>query len=223
MATVYITQQLTKDIHRVISRMQDNEVAETVPDHGKSITVNATEMLNHLAWGDHHHLMAQLPKDWLRQPGSADVNVILGVTEEGKPNKHCVSYAQLNGYFERPCNDRWGAPRPEATKQWFEQHMQFTGAAETLEKIKQLDTRDEINAKWAKTYGDISKFLSKCKSLNEALKLWPGLQLYVPSQYIERVNTKVERKARETEIIATVDLEELTANAIAAKLSGVVA
>lgn len=221
MATVYITQQLTKDIHRVISRMKDNEVAETIPDHGKSITVNSSEMLNHIAWGDYHHLITQLPESWLRQPGSADINVIVGVTEDGKENKHTVSYSQLHGYFERPTNDRWGAPRPEATKAWFEQHVQFPGAYETLEKLKQLDTRDEIHAKWDKTYGDITKFLSKCKSLNEALKTWPSLQLYVPSQYIERVNTKIERKARTEQLLAEVNLEELTANAIAAKLSGV--
>lgn len=220
MATVYITQNLKKDIQRVISRMRDNEVESTIPGHDKSITADASEMLNHIAWGEYYHLKSQLPTGWLRQPSGADINVTVGVDEYGNPNKHTVSYSQLSGYFERPTNDRWGAPRPEVTKEWFEQHS-FAGAAETLEKLKQLDTRDEIHAKWEKTYGDISKFLDKCKSLNEGLKTWPSLQLYIPPAYIDRVNTKIERKARTEQLLAEVDLEELTANAIAAKLSGV--
>lgn len=221
MATVYITQELTKNIHRVIHRMRDNEVESSAPDCDRSITVNAAEMLNRLAWGDHYHLMSQLPKDWLRQPSGADINVITDTTEDGEQTKFAVSFSGLTGYYERPTADRWGAPRPECTQAWLEQHMQFTGAFEAMEKLKVLKNRKEIHEKWDKTFGDISTFLSKCKSLNEGLKVWPGLQLYIPSQYMDRINTKVERKARAEQLVADVDLEELTAAAIAAKLSGV--
>lgn len=221
MATVYITQNLTRDIQRVINRMRDGELEQTVPDAGKSISCNAVELLNRLAWGDHYHLMSQLPKDWLRQPGSADINVITGVDEDCRPTKETVSFSNLNGYFERPTADRWGAPRPECTKAWIEQHIQFTGAPEALAKLDEINTRNEISTKWEKTFGDISTFLSKCKSLNEGLKVWPGLALYIPPAYMERINTKVERKARAEQLTASVDLEELTAAAIAAKLSGV--
>lgn len=221
MATVYITQQLTKDIHRVVSRMKDNEVETTVPDVGKSMSANAVELLNRLSWGDHYHLMSQLPKDWLRQPGAVDINVIVGTDEDGNVDKSTISFSNLNGYIERPCNDRWGAPRPECTKEWLEQHIHFHGASEAMAKLADIKTRDEIHARWEKTYGDISSFLSKCKSLNEGLKVWPGLALYIPPAYMERINTKIERKARVEQLIANVDLEELTAAAIAAKLGGV--
>jgi hypothetical protein len=66
-------------------------------------------------------------------------------------------------------------------------------------------------------------FLGKCKSLNEALKLWPGVKMYIPREYIERVERKVERKVREKEILEDTPVDTLTAAAIAARLSGITA
>ena len=100
--------------------------------------------------------------------------------------------------------------------------MHLTGTKEILEQLAEKEIRTTIQEKWDKVNKDIQAFLSKCKSLNEALRLWPALKVYVPEEYIDRVNHKVERRQRETEIIESVDIGELTAAAIAAKLSGVV-
>lgn len=221
MATVYITQQLRNDITRVINRMSDKEVEDTVPNARNSISVDASELANRAAWGDHYHLIKQLPPDWLKQPGSVDINVTVGIDEDGKPIKETVSFTGLTYYKERPSIDRWGAPRPEVTKQWLEANTHMTPAEMALVKLEDIATRNEIQLRWQKTDGDIRTFLNKCKSLNEALKLWPGVQLYIPASYIERVNTKVDRKSRTDDVLASVDIGELTAAAIAAKLSGV--
>lgn len=222
MATVYITQELTNKIHNRIVKMRDQEINIEVPDNDKAIVIDASELLMQMAWGDYKHVFPQLPKEWLKHNKTQDFNVITSVDEAGNETKYGVSIAGLTNYYEIPTSDRWSAPRPQCTKAWLETRLHLTGTQDILDQLAQKEIRTVIHEKWHKVDTDIKAFLNKCKSLNEALRLWPALQLYVPQEYIDRVNHKIERRKRETEIISTVDLEELTATAIAAKLSGVV-
>lgn len=222
MATVYITRELTNRVQTRISKMRDQEVQIEVPDNDKQLHVDASELLMQMAWGDYKHVFPQLPKDWLKHSKSSDLNIITGVDEDGHEAKFTVSVTGLNSYYEIPTADRWSAPRPSCTKEWLSSRTHLTGAYEILTQIEQKEVRKTIHEKWEKVNSDINLFLNKCKSLNEALRLWPALKMYVPEEYIERVETKVERRKREAELIETVNLEELTAAAIAAKLSGVV-
>jgi hypothetical protein len=222
MATVYITKELTKNIERRIYKMRDREVEIEVPDHEKNITADASELLMQMAWGDYKHVFPQLPKEWLKHNKTQDVNVAAAEDENGNAEKYHFNIVGLQNYYEPPTADRWSAPRPTCTKAWLETKLHLTGAQDMMDQLAQKEIRNTIFAKWNKVNTDIQAFLDKCKSLNEALRLWPALKMYVPEEYIERVETKVERRKRETDIIETVDLEELTATAIAAKLSGVV-
>ena len=47
--------------------------------------------------------------------------------------------------------------------------------------------------------------------------------MYIPREYLERVERKVERKVREKEILDDTPVDTLTAAAIAARLSGITA
>lgn len=222
MATVYITRELENRIHNKIVKMRDQEVQIEVPKNDVALTVDASALLMQAAWGDYQHVFPQLPKDWLKHSKSQDLNVVTSVDEAGREEKYCVNITGLTNYYEIPTADRWSAPRPSCTKAWLEARAHLAGAQEILDQVAEKEIRTTIWAKWDKVDSDIKLFLSKCKSLNEALRLWPALQMYVPQEYIDRVNHKVERRKREAEITETVNLEELTATAIAAKLSGVV-
>ena len=93
------------------------------------------------------------------------------------------------------------------------------GAKEILAKAEQGAELEQISNKWNKTEEQVMLFLGKCKSLNEAIKLWPQVALYIDEEDMERFNRKVERKARE-DVLEGIDTDELTAHAIAAKLAG---
>ena len=222
MATVYITKELEKRIHNRICKMRDREVELEVPDNEKAIVIDATELLMQMAWGDYKPVFTQLPKEWLKHSKTQDFNVICNIDDVGEETRYCVNIVGLTNYYEPPTAERWGYPRPSCTKQWLESKMHLTGTKEILMQLAEKEIRTTIQEKWDKVNKDIQAFLSKCKSLNEALRLWPALKIYVPEEYIDRVNHKVERRQRETEIIESVDIGELTAAAIAAKLSGVV-
>jgi hypothetical protein len=76
-----------------------------------------------------------------------------------------------------------------------------------------------INARWEKIKVDIDEFLQKCKSLNEAVKLFPGVRMYIHYDDRERLDRKLERPAQRAKIVESYDTEGLTAAAIAAKLA----
>jgi hypothetical protein len=76
-----------------------------------------------------------------------------------------------------------------------------------------------MDARWEKIKTDIDEFLDKCKSLNEAVKLFPGVRMYIHSEDIERLERKLERPTQRAKIVEDVDTEGLTAAAIAAKLA----
>jgi hypothetical protein len=88
--------------------------------------------------------------------------------------------------------------------------------------VEHRRTIDELNVKWADIKEQVIKFLRSAKSLNEALKLWPALALYISDSYISRVNDKVSRGAtvsKAAEILAQIETDNITAAAVSAKMS----
>jgi hypothetical protein len=80
----------------------------------------------------------------------------------------------------------------------------------------------EVDARWDKVRTDVLKFLENCKSLNEAIKLWPDIRIYIPKQYIERVEKKAERSVSTNsalDILKGIDTDGAVAAAIGARLA----
>lgn len=222
MATVYITQELSGRISDVIKRMRDADITAQDADTGRVIEIDTSEFLTKAMWGGHLHLKDQIPQDWLSLNTGPTMTVTMPAEEEGKQLKHIIHFRNQK-VINRPNNDRWSEPKIECTKAFLDAHVDMAGVQNILNYIDRMNLNNEIRAKWSKVEADVMLFLGKCKSLNEALKLWPGVKLYVPSEYIRRVEHKVERKVREKEIKESVATDELTAAAIAARLAGITA
>jgi hypothetical protein len=61
----------------------------------------------------------------------------------------------------------------------------------------------------------VLSFLQHCKSLNEALKLWPDIRIYIPQRYLDKAET-VTKKAKAAESTALEHLKSIdTDNAVA--------
>lgn len=184
MAFVGISDTLVSEVRGNIRTMYQKEAASL----GDRPAINLigdesfiAEALNEL-WNDAPHLQAQMPKDWCRAWDSirlhltvTDANlqksldVKLPVTFHGPPKHTAVPVANVTGT-----------------------------SVEDIPEILFDYVRHEINLRdvadrWNKVEKDISNFLRECKSLNEALKLWPDLRVYIPQHFLTRVDTKPER------------------------------
>lgn len=91
-------------------------------------------------------------------------------------------------------------------------------------EVKELVTsRLECTTRWNKVKDQVGSFLEKCKSLNEAVKLWPDVVRYIPKEYVDRLNRKVEKSAASSsaaEALKNVDTDLAAASLVLARMAG---
>ena len=226
MAYVAISNALVASTERNIRMMRDKEKALhamppescTVPDEDGNTMA--------LIWGAHQHLRHQMPEDWKRNPGK----ITLRVAYQPDPTherKYTVDFQVMApSGFECP-NSTEGMSLNSSyyghiIKVDESSYLVPQGARDLIEHCK---IRSEIDSRWEGISSKVRQFLHASKSLNEALKLWPGLSMYVEKDYLDRVATKVviekkeKTKTNAEELLGTIDVDTLTAAAVASKLT----
>ena len=80
-----------------------------------------------------------------------------------------------------------------------------------------------IEERYKKVKKDVTSFLESCKSLNEAVKLWPDIRTYIDKHYLERLDKVAEKsepkKTNAMEVLSQIDIDAVQATAVAARLS----
>jgi hypothetical protein len=220
MATVGISRDLINRVETKINNMRKAERANDLPDIDKSYSIDASKLYNIGCWGaDHVHLIESIPKDWLSKSVEASIT-IHGWTDEAVQLKTSVRFTGMTFAYQRPRDNYYNRQDSELTLDEVRSFPEETpGRAELLQRWDDAIIERAINARWGKVNTDITEFLNKCKSLNEAVKLFPGVRMYIHSDDIERLDRKLERPTQRAKIVEDVDTEGLTAAAIAAKLA----
>ena len=216
MAYVAISQALVNEIEQNINRMKERE-RNQLPSPATEMKVNHDNPIaTNIVWGEFAHLKNTLPEDWTQCVDSIHVNITYKFNDaprdtsfiiRANDKQFLVPHLRSNGYNS-------------ATIKVYEDHPFVQQFAASLVEHKR--TIDELNVKWADIKEQVIKFLRSAKSLNEALKLWPALALYISDSYISRVNDKVSRGAtvsKAAEILAQMETDNITAAAVSAKLS----
>lgn len=220
MATVYITKELITRVQQVIDKMRKAERASDLPNIDKNYSVDASQLYNIGCWGsDHVHLKDVIPKDWLSKIENGNIN-IGGTLDDGAKLLASVYFNGMTMAYQRPSKDYWNKSNSELSiEQVRAMPEDMLGRAELLQRWDDAVMEFSLNARWKKVSDDISEFLKKCKSLNEAVKLFPGVRMYIDIEDIERLERKIERQSQRKAIVQSYDTEGLTAAAIAAKLA----
>ena len=221
MATVGITKELRKRTKEMIDQMRKNEIACDVPGYDTAKKVVAAELYHLGCWGkDHTHLINVIPKDWLRVDKGASIT-ITGTDENGRDITFNQSFeAPTPVFYGRPSTDYWNRADSKLSMALiYDMPEETLGRKEILERWASEAIVRTINERWQKVETDIDEFLDKCKSLNEAVKLFPGVRMYIQYEDIQRLDRKLERPTQRAKIVEDMDTEGLTAAAIAAKLS----
>ncbi len=80
----------------------------------------------------------------------------------------------------------------------------------------------DIKLRWKETDVKIVNFLQACKSLNEAVKLWPDVKMYLSKQDIDRMEVKREKvkESKALEALKQLDTDTLVSNVVIARMSG---
>jgi len=200
--------------------MRRAERNSDVPNIDKNITLDASQLFNIGCWGEQHvYLVNQIPKDWLGKISDGNIH-IKGTLDDGRHMSTTIRFNGMESAYSRPKDGYYNRADSELTIEHVRSMPEETvGRAELLQRWDESIIALDIDTRWAKVETDITEFLGKCKSLNEAVKLFPGVRMYIHYEDIQRLERKLERPTQRAKIVEDVDTEGLTAAAIAAKLA----
>jgi hypothetical protein len=220
MATVYITNELKSRTSSIIDKMRRQEIANDLHGYDAPKSVAATYLYHLGCWGKQHvHLVDVIPKEWLRTDKDVQITVT-GMLDDGTELKFNQSFSGgAPMFYGRPSTDYWSRSESRLSIDEVRAMPEGTlGRAEILQRWDDEIVVRGINVRWEKISSDVRDFLDKCKSLNEAVKLFPTIRMYITPEDLERLDRKVERATQRRKLVEEVDTEGLTAAAIAAKL-----
>jgi len=189
MAYVSISRDLINDIKKGMNNMCSAE-AESYPEATQSVLVDSfDDRVMELLWGEDKAIMSSIPVSFTHQVSSIRVNLIVP-NEDGTVSD---SWKSRTEFYIKPNAGVFVAPNRESNPT----ELTINSLAIDDPFVKEwMDYKiiiRDINLKWDKLTRQVTTFIEGCKSLNEALKLWPDVRLYIPIKYMERIEKKVEK------------------------------
>lgn len=211
MAYVAISGELKTSVKEQIRNLERKDVG-AIPEVPSSITLDTIpEDIKDKVWGEHRHLETVMPKDWKVYRDDLTLKVKF-VSDDSIV--HSTTFEVMFKGDKLPCPPN---TRPYSFGIEVDEHYPLVSEYLVYRrKVVEVETR------WNKVKVDVMKFLENCKSLNEAIKLWPDIRIYIPKQYIERVEKKAERTAPTNsalDILKGIDTDGAVAAAIGARLA----
>jgi len=212
MAYVAISGNLVASVKNHMDRMLDKD-RNSIPKVDSTLDVNFVpqDIVNRV-WGDNMHLASQMPQDWKKYKDEVELRAEIP-REDGTVHK-IDRTMRLVGGIHMMCP-------PDTPSYGFRVSLPADHElmAEYVAYQKQVD---EVKQRWKKVSEEIVKFLQNCKSLNEALKLWPDVRIYIPKEFIDRVEHKVERSTASSsalDVLKSIDTDGAVAAAVGARLA----
>jgi hypothetical protein len=164
--------------------------AESYPEATQSVLVDSfDDRVMELLWGEDKAIMSSIPVSFTHQVSSIRVNLIVP-NEDGTVSD---SWKSRTEFYIKPNVGVFVAPNRESNPSELQINSLAIDDPFVKEWMDYKITMRDINLKWDKLTRQVTTFIEGCKSLNEALKLWPDVRLYIPIKYMERVEKKVEK------------------------------
>lgn len=156
-------------------------------------------------WSKASHLKDLMPEEWCVTANRVDVRVEEVSGEEFQISKKlvCPPGTSTYGYIDVKLRMK------QLPTEFAALFAAFSAA------------KGEHITKYAKVRMQVMAFLKASKSLNDALKRFPDLALYIPQPYLDSVNAKVERSAaiaKEQAVEAVIDRDLLVSTGVVGKL-----
>lgn len=227
MATVEVTNKFLEAVNTHVSemgRIDANINARPVSSltTAELNNVNA-DLIHAIIWKEHLPLRDLMPKGWMSDTGRVRLN-IKGVRElDGGGRVTFDTAVQIEGKFLMPpsfSSFSTYAVSVEDLHGWQALPQYQNEATGLLDAFARGIKYHECVAKWKLTQQQVTAFFKSFKTVNTALKHTPSMCLYVPKEYLDRVNKVAaprSRQAADTEI-PEFDADALAAQAVTLKL-----
>lgn len=215
MAYVAISEKLKTEVNELIDAKRAQELK--LVGSREPLFISSTDpRLVETFWGEHKNLQNVIPKEWCQNINS----VVLSITYDlypGEPGTTKSTYlpATISG------NAVFYVPPSVRVDTKIHVSEDFPGVSSYIELQRELA---RIVSKWAKVKSDIKSFIGSCKSLNEALRLWPDVRIYIPQEYLSRAEEKTAKtkaaESRALEILKQIDTDHAVSSAVLVRMLG---
>lgn len=206
MAYVSLNPSFIDRVKAKINHMCEAEIKTLGNQPEVQVTEKSDFFLDNV-WGEHKHLHALMPSDFKNDFSEWRISVSINEREFpiNVPTKHM-----------KDCYP------PNYT--WYNHHItEKLDYPEVAPLLTYLRAKAEILDRWDSVEEKVIGFLKECKSLNEAVKLWPDVVTYVDpddAKRLEAKREKAETTSRAAEALAALNTDELMGAAVIARLSG---
>lgn len=215
MAYVAISKELQSDVEAKIRNMHHAEKAQ-IPEPAQELVIQHDDpMALEFIWGNHLHLKDAIPDEWCT------------MTETIRLKSEAKAIAGRSASVEfilRANRTKFRTPQTSVSTY---SGLVIGNLPTTHPLIVDLwlyaEAVSTVHERWKKIRIDVMAFLTSAKSLNEALKLWPALSLYIPERYLNKVAEKKEKASATPSaaaaMLASIDTGGITAAAVSARMS----
>lgn len=186
-----------------------------------------SEPILNAVWGEHLHLRNQIPKGWKNDSSSIRLrfNTTSFTTKVEADGSVTETPISCDFNVEAPSGAKFDFP---PNGYWHNTHLihpDYYAHSDIKPAIDYGNAKAEIELRWQKVGQKVVSFFQSCKSMNEAVKLWPECKMYIDSNDIARYEFKVVKSGNKdseaAKILASMDTDELVGAAVAARFTGV--
>lgn len=198
MATVRISRDLINDIERNIKTLADKVYAQTIkpvlpPTKPEQFNREIWyELIGTAIWGEYLHLRDQMPASWMTTPDYFSVtlrevteyenNIIYSFTHQNSGKIKCPPKTGVYGasvYINLS-----DCPAP---------------VQDYIVKLKEHDALHKVHIdKFNALTNQVCTFVRASKSLNDAVKRYPDIRLYLSDYYVTELERVEEKRTRKT-------------------------
>jgi hypothetical protein len=226
MAHVAISRDFIQRVQSKIEVMKNAEL-KALGEAPKTVLSPDSQPVLNAVWGEHLHLRNQIPARWKNDSNSVRLSFNTTSFTESVASDGTVERTPISCQFnvDAANNQRFDFP---PNGYWHNTHL-IPDADINHPDVKQAvqygNAKAEIELRWSKVAQKVVQFFQSCKSMTEAVRLWPECKMYIDSKDIQRFETKVTKSgAKDSEaakVLAGIDKDELVGAAVAARFTGV--
>jgi len=209
MAFVGISSNLLSRVSNKIHKMEQAELKTLGEEPKVTLPPDNPNILRAL-WGEHLHLKNLIPATWKSEISNMRASVRIPLeNDESKIYGYSIAFT---GPTEAPM-----------THGYYQVYNLDVGLPELTEIHEYAAKHVDIAKRWHNVSNKITEYLKSCKSLNEAVKTWPDVTLYVDKEDLDRLEVKREKQVKSTaatEALADMNVDELVGAVVIARMSG---
>jgi hypothetical protein len=218
MAHVAISRDFLNRVDNKIDRMQRAEL-NALGNEPKVTMPPDSQLMLETIWGANLPLRSQIPESWKNKNNCVRVHFNTttnrtNVEGEVVPVSMSVTVQPTTGEFDFPPDSNWHTTRMLSDRD----HHDFR------EVVAYGDAKAEIDERWHTVRTKVTDFFKSCKSMKEAVTLWPDCKVYIDDEDIARFEKKVVKTASQdseaAKVLAGLNTDELMGAAVVARLSG---